>query len=59
LRAIHQATIDYLRYPRTRVRQHWFVKLAKISKKRTMPLRDWKAALTRFTIQFEEKMPKP
>ena len=25
---------------------------------RTMPLRDWKAALTRFTIQFEERMPK-
>jgi len=23
-----------------------------------MPLRDWKAALTRFTIQFEERMPK-
>lgn len=32
--------------------------LASISKKWTMPLRDWKAALTRFTIQFEERMPK-
>jgi putative transposase len=26
--------------------------LNNISKKWTMPLRDWKAALTRFTIQF-------
>jgi transposase-like protein len=32
--------------------------LANISKKRTLPLRDWKAALTRFTIRFEERMPK-
>jgi hypothetical protein len=23
-----------------------------------VPLRDWKAALTRFTIQFEERIPK-
>lgn len=30
-----------------------------ISKKWTMSIRDWKAALTRFTIQFEERMPKP
>lgn len=28
-----------------------------ISKKWTMSLRDWKAALTRFTIQFEGRMP--
>ena len=27
-----------------------------ISKKWTMPLRDWKGALNRFTIQFEERM---
>ena len=30
--------------------------LANIAKKWTMPLRDWKATLTRFTIQFEERM---
>ena len=36
----------------------FYLALANISKKWTMPLRDWKAALTRFTIQFEEKMPK-
>lgn len=35
-----------------------YLALANISKKWTMPLRDWKAALTRFTIQFEERMPK-
>jgi transposase-like protein len=23
-----------------------------------MPIRDWKAALTRFTIQFEERLPQ-
>jgi putative transposase len=32
--------------------------LNNISKKWTMPIRDWKAALIRFTIQFEERMPK-
>jgi len=26
-----------------------------INKKWTMPIRDWKAALTRFTIQFEDQ----
>jgi transposase-like protein len=30
--------------------------LNNISKKWTMPLRDWKGALNRFTIQFEERM---
>lgn len=34
-----------------------------ISQKWTMPIRDWKAALNRFTIQFEERIlqwrPKP
>jgi transposase-like protein len=24
----------------------------------TMPIRDWKAALNRFTIQFEDRMPQ-
>ncbi len=27
-----------------------------ISKKWTMPIRDWKAALTRFTTQFDDRM---
>ena len=36
----------------------FYLALANIAKKWTMPLRDWKAALTRFTIQFEERMPK-
>lgn len=31
--------------------------LRSISKKWTMPTRHWKAALTRFTIQFEERLP--
>ena len=33
----------------------FYLALANISKKWTMPLRDWKAALTRFTIQFGER----
>jgi putative transposase len=36
----------------------FYLALANISKKWSMPLRDWKAALTRFTIQFEERMPQ-
>jgi putative transposase len=35
----------------------FYLALANISKKWTMPIRDWKAALTRFTIQFEHTMP--
>jgi putative transposase len=36
----------------------FYLALANRAKKWSMPLRDWKAALTRFTIQFEERMPK-
>ena len=32
--------------------------LKNISKKWTMPIRDWKAALNRFSIQFEGRMPR-
>jgi len=32
--------------------------LKNISKKWTMPIRDWKAALNRFSIQFEDRMPR-
>jgi len=35
----------------------FYLALINISQKWTMPLRDWKAALNRFTIQFEERMP--
>ena len=35
----------------------FYLALRNISRKWTMPIRDWKAALTRFTIQFEERMP--
>lgn len=34
----------------------FFLALRNISKKWTMPIRDWKAALNRFTIQFEDRM---
>ena len=34
----------------------FYLALMNISKKWTMPLRDWKPALNRFTIQFEERM---
>lgn len=36
----------------------FYLALNNISKKWTMPIRDWKAALNRFTIQFEDRMPK-
>lgn len=32
--------------------------LRNISRKWTMPIRDWKGALDRFTIQFEERLPQ-
>ena len=37
----------------------FYMALGNISKKWTMPLRDGKSALIRFTIMFEERMPKP
>jgi len=36
----------------------FYLALRNISKKWTMPIRDWKAALNRFTIQFEERLPQ-
>jgi len=36
-----------------------YLALRNISKKWTMPIRDWKAALNRFTIQFAERLPQP
>lgn len=35
----------------------FYLALLNISKKWTMPIRDWKAALNRFNIQFEDRMP--
>jgi putative transposase len=35
----------------------FYLALMNISKKWTMPLHDWKAALNRFSIQFDERMP--
>ena len=35
----------------------FYLALRNISQKWTMPIRDWKAALNRFTIQFEERIP--
>ena len=37
----------------------FYLALRNISKKWTMPIRDWKAALNRFTIQFEGRLPQP
>ena len=34
----------------------FYLALMNISKKWTMPLHDWKAALNRFSIQFEDRM---
>ncbi len=36
----------------------FYLALRNISKKWTMLIRDWKAALSRFTIQFEERLPQ-
>lgn len=36
----------------------FYLALRNISRKWTMPIRDWKAALNRFTIQFEDRMPQ-
>lgn len=36
----------------------FYLALRNISKKWTMPIRDWKAALNRFTIQFEGRLPQ-
>ena len=36
----------------------FYLALRNISQKWTMPIRDWKAALTRFTIQFEDRVPQ-
>lgn len=35
----------------------FYLSLMNISRKWTMPLRDWKSALNRFTIRFEDRMP--
>lgn len=34
----------------------FYLALRNISRKWAMPIRDWKAALTRFTIQFEDRL---
>jgi len=36
----------------------FYLALINIIKKWTMPLRDWKPALNRFTIQLKERMPQ-
>lgn len=34
----------------------FYLALRNINRKWTMPIRDWKAALSHFTIQFEDRM---
>ncbi|TLS74455.1 IS256 family transposase [Mariprofundus erugo] len=36
----------------------FYLALRNISKKWTMPIRDWKSALNRFSIQFDDRMPR-
>lgn len=36
-----------------------YLALRNISKKWTMPIRDWKAALNQFTIRFEGRLSQP
>ena len=35
-----------------------YLALRNISKKWTMPIRDWKAALNQFTIRYAERLPQ-
>jgi putative transposase len=35
-----------------------YLAIQNISKKWTMPIRDWKGALNRFSILFEDRMPR-
>ena len=37
----------------------FYLALNKICNKWTIPIRDWMAALTRFTNRFENRLPKP
>ncbi|OCX71375.1 hypothetical protein A6M27_02120 [Acidithiobacillus thiooxidans] len=37
----------------------FYLALQNVSQKWTMPIRDWKAALNRFIIQFDDRMPQP
>ena len=55
-----KATADKAERPRKdeAVMKLFYLALQNISKKWTMPLRDWKPALNRFTIQFDERMPQ-
>ena len=36
--------------------KRFYLTLRNITRKWTMPIRDWKAVLNRFTIQFEERL---
>ena len=46
-------------FPNDEAVMKWFyLALINISKQWTIPLTDWKPALNRFTIQFEERMPQ-
>ncbi|MBX9811151.1 MAG: N-6 DNA methylase [Burkholderiales bacterium] len=38
--------------------QLFYLALRNLGKKSTMPIRDWNAALTRFTNRFEDRMPQ-
>ncbi len=38
------------------VRKLLYLALNNLSKKWTLPLREWKAALNRFTIEFEDRL---
>jgi len=37
----------------------FYLALRNISQKWTLPIRDWKAALNRFTIEFGERITQP
>ncbi len=64
--AIESVNMSLLKITKTRgsfptddaVFKLFYLALNNISQKWTMPIKDWKAALNRFTIQFDERMPR-
>ena len=48
----------WLVFERRALLKLFYLALRNISKKWTMPIRDWKAALNRFTILFEGRIPQ-
>lgn len=56
--SVSDAVADEVKTWQSRPLKLLYLALCNISKRWTLPIRDWKAALNRFTIQFEERIPQ-